>query len=267
MIHHARILLDETGAARDLDTQDSHPGYDGLMLDHARFPDGHFPGLGARQDAGVAAGRDRLADRARHRSRAAASPAARARGGRRATGSRAPLRGCSGDADARLAAAHVEGHSHPRRRPGARHPGQLSVAGRGRRAGDRTPHALPGQTNRGGGHAAGRARRAVVADRRLGLQLARTSTATRSQSTCRPGTELRVRFTFDNSSHNPRKPPQPAGRGRFRSGSDRRNGGVDAAGAPGRRRGHAGAQAWPSSRRATRYSAISHCSGPIRPTT
>ena len=44
VIHHARILLDETGAARDLDTEDSHPGYDGLMLDHARFPDGHFLG-------------------------------------------------------------------------------------------------------------------------------------------------------------------------------------------------------------------------------
>ena len=44
VIHHARILLDGAGAARDLDTADSDPGYDGLMLDHARFPAGHFLG-------------------------------------------------------------------------------------------------------------------------------------------------------------------------------------------------------------------------------
>jgi len=43
-IHHARILLDGTGAARALDAEDSDPGYDGLMLDHARFPAGHFLG-------------------------------------------------------------------------------------------------------------------------------------------------------------------------------------------------------------------------------
>ena len=44
VIHHARILLDRTGVARDLDATDSDPGYDGLMLDHARFPAGHFLG-------------------------------------------------------------------------------------------------------------------------------------------------------------------------------------------------------------------------------
>ena len=43
-IHHARILLDATGAARALDAEDAAPGYDGLMLDHARFPAGHFLG-------------------------------------------------------------------------------------------------------------------------------------------------------------------------------------------------------------------------------
>ena len=44
VIHHARILLDATGAARSLDAEDAEPGYDGLMLDHARFPAGHFLG-------------------------------------------------------------------------------------------------------------------------------------------------------------------------------------------------------------------------------
>ncbi|MXZ71193.1 MAG: tetratricopeptide repeat protein [Acidobacteria bacterium] len=44
-IHHARIMLDPSGAARALDAADaSGPGYDGLMLDHARFPPGHFLG-------------------------------------------------------------------------------------------------------------------------------------------------------------------------------------------------------------------------------
>ena len=44
-IHHARIMLDPSGAARALDAADgSGPGYDGLMLDHARFPAGHFLG-------------------------------------------------------------------------------------------------------------------------------------------------------------------------------------------------------------------------------
>ena len=43
-IHHARILLDGTGAARALDAGQAAPGYDGLMLDHARFPAGHFLG-------------------------------------------------------------------------------------------------------------------------------------------------------------------------------------------------------------------------------
>ena len=44
VIHHARILLDGTGGARALDAEDAEPGYDGLMLDHARFPAGHFLG-------------------------------------------------------------------------------------------------------------------------------------------------------------------------------------------------------------------------------
>ena len=44
-IHHARIMLDPAGAARALDAADAAaPGYDGLMLDHARFPAGHFLG-------------------------------------------------------------------------------------------------------------------------------------------------------------------------------------------------------------------------------
>ena len=44
VIHHARILLDESGRSRALDAEDLAPGYDGLMLETAHFPPGHFIG-------------------------------------------------------------------------------------------------------------------------------------------------------------------------------------------------------------------------------
>jgi len=44
VIHHARIMLDSTGRARELEAEDPTPGYDGFMLDSARFPPGHFLG-------------------------------------------------------------------------------------------------------------------------------------------------------------------------------------------------------------------------------
>jgi len=44
VIHHARILIDRTSTARTLDAEDAQPGYDGTLVDQARFPDGHFLG-------------------------------------------------------------------------------------------------------------------------------------------------------------------------------------------------------------------------------
>ena len=44
VIHHARMLLDATGAAQDADAEDPQPGYGGMMVDHAVFPEGHFLG-------------------------------------------------------------------------------------------------------------------------------------------------------------------------------------------------------------------------------
>ena len=44
VVHHARIMLDATGDAAWFDDESPEPGYDGLMLDHARFPSGHFLG-------------------------------------------------------------------------------------------------------------------------------------------------------------------------------------------------------------------------------
>jgi tetratricopeptide (TPR) repeat protein len=43
-IHHANIRVDATPASRELDEQDPAPGYDGIILRSAVYPDGHFLG-------------------------------------------------------------------------------------------------------------------------------------------------------------------------------------------------------------------------------
>jgi tetratricopeptide (TPR) repeat protein len=43
-IHHANIRIDATSASRDLDAQDPSPGYDGIIVRSAVYPDGHFLG-------------------------------------------------------------------------------------------------------------------------------------------------------------------------------------------------------------------------------
>ena len=44
VVHHANIRLDRTPASRQLDDADPGPGYSGLMLRSAQYPDGHFLG-------------------------------------------------------------------------------------------------------------------------------------------------------------------------------------------------------------------------------
>ncbi len=44
VLHHARLLLDDTGDIRHLDEQDEGPGFGGMDVPGARFPDGHFLG-------------------------------------------------------------------------------------------------------------------------------------------------------------------------------------------------------------------------------
>ncbi len=44
VVHHANIRIDRTPASRQLDDQDPAPGYDGLLLHSAVYPDGHFLG-------------------------------------------------------------------------------------------------------------------------------------------------------------------------------------------------------------------------------
>ena len=44
VLHHARLLLDDTGDIRRLDQQDPSPGFGGMDVPGARFPDGHFLG-------------------------------------------------------------------------------------------------------------------------------------------------------------------------------------------------------------------------------
>ena len=43
-IHHANIRIDATPASRELDEQDATPGYDGIIVRSAVYPDGHFLG-------------------------------------------------------------------------------------------------------------------------------------------------------------------------------------------------------------------------------
>lgn len=54
VVHHARMLVDRTGESRRLAQQDAEPGYDGMLVDDAEFPDGHFLGWapGKVQSAG-----------------------------------------------------------------------------------------------------------------------------------------------------------------------------------------------------------------------
>lgn len=43
-VHHANIRVDPTPASRRLDEADPEPGYEGLILNSAEYPDGHFLG-------------------------------------------------------------------------------------------------------------------------------------------------------------------------------------------------------------------------------
>lgn len=44
VVHHARILIDRTSTSWLLDEEDPEPGYDGMLIDAAEYPDGHFLG-------------------------------------------------------------------------------------------------------------------------------------------------------------------------------------------------------------------------------
>jgi tetratricopeptide (TPR) repeat protein len=44
VVHHARVLIDDTHEARRLAAQDQEPGFEGMDAPGARFPDGHFLG-------------------------------------------------------------------------------------------------------------------------------------------------------------------------------------------------------------------------------
>ena len=55
VLHHARILLDDSGEVRRLDGKETAPGFPGMDVPGARFPDGHFlgwaPGKGPEREA------------------------------------------------------------------------------------------------------------------------------------------------------------------------------------------------------------------------
>lgn len=53
-VHHANIRIDPTSASRRLDDQDTEPGYEGLILHSADYPDGFFLGWTPGQFAPLA---------------------------------------------------------------------------------------------------------------------------------------------------------------------------------------------------------------------
>lgn len=52
-VHHANIRIDATPASRQLDSRDPGPGYDGIILRSAVYPDGHFLGWTPGQAAAL----------------------------------------------------------------------------------------------------------------------------------------------------------------------------------------------------------------------
>ncbi len=55
-VHHANIRIDRTPASRQLDDSDPAPGYEGLLLHSANYPDGHFLGWTPGQAPAPASG-------------------------------------------------------------------------------------------------------------------------------------------------------------------------------------------------------------------
>lgn len=53
-VHHANIRVDATAASRHLDEADAAPGYEGVILRSADYPDGHFLGWTPGQTASLA---------------------------------------------------------------------------------------------------------------------------------------------------------------------------------------------------------------------
>jgi Tfp pilus assembly protein PilF len=53
-VHHANIRIDRTSASRELDEADPEPGYEGVILKSADYPDGHFLGWTPGQMAPLA---------------------------------------------------------------------------------------------------------------------------------------------------------------------------------------------------------------------
>ena len=51
VVHHANIRIDRTPASRRLDDEDPLPGYEGLLVPSAVYPDGHFLGWTPGQNA------------------------------------------------------------------------------------------------------------------------------------------------------------------------------------------------------------------------
>ena len=153
-VHHANIRVDPTSASRRLDESDPQPGYEGMILHSADYPDGHF--LGWTPGQGVARlHRTRVALRGGQRSRRPTAPATHGQARTRLAVNRALLHDDRAGENAGHAPARTSERGHPgwrRRLPRQR---RLRPSGRLRHRRDSAARALPCEDGTRVGIAAG----------------------------------------------------------------------------------------------------------------
>ena len=207
VVHHARILLDESGEVRQTDLEDPGTGFEGMDAQGARFPEGHFlgwaPGKMARREevAWPLAARTDIVIQM-HLKPTGRSESVKASIGLYFT-NKAPaihpvlLRLGSKTIDippgessyvvndsytlpVAVKALSIYPHAH-----------YLATRDDGRRRDARRQH------------------RCRCCASRTGTSTGRTSTSTSTQSDLPKGARLVMRFVYDNSSGNPRNPSSP----------------------------------------------------------
>ena len=169
-VHHATVLADTSGTARQLDLADPEPGYEGMV--GAVAPGGHFLGwTPGRQPRPLGEGMAWQIE-ARHRPRAAAPPGADRSRRVGSSGGRSAL-------ERRAAAPTAGGHpprldrdGHPAGRSRLRRHRLVRTAGRRRSTVDLSARALHRQGDGRLGGAARRRRSAAAAHSGVGLRLA-----------------------------------------------------------------------------------------------
>ena len=209
-VHHANIRVDPTPASRRLDEADPEPGYEGMILRSADYPDGHFLGWTPGQAPPLAPGRPRRGAStpatiwscsctcSRPASRSAVQPSIGLYFADRAAGA-ARRRFCGSGARTSTS-------------PAAR----ATTASPTRSCCRWTPRSAPFSRTRTTARAASQhgprcptARADPLIDIRTGTSTGRISIAIATPFWLPAGTTLEMEYVFDNSDANPRNPSHP----------------------------------------------------------